>query len=691
MAELCFICKFCQGRIFAEEEAVGVVGNCPHCDKPLLIPPPAGEIACPGCAVSIKYSDELIGDNFSCPSCKTRVYVAVTAGGGTFARAATVSSKPAVSRGVVHPRLQMKKGWFLLNCLTNESVPLDKFPFEIGSANAVDLNLDGTQQSHCSLYAAAKDSVSLTKSDSAAELSINGNAAEETTVLESNTDYAVTIGPHCFVIRNGRDLDDWKASIDLGHWVLTDAVEQRQMGPVPIDDLANFIAQRLVNRHQTLAAPQGLNSAAGFPADQVAAAIAFQLNLKATKAADGEITGVYGHLADNEILCPVCWLRFAKGDAMHIAVHDDLRGDPILGEDAPLRFHATRFNDTGQALDAMGMTCLDVACPHCRRKLPTEFLQTPHHIFSIVGAPSSGKSYYLSVLAKVLPRTLFNQYGVVFKDSDPTGNANLTTMKNRLFTGSTPEQLYLDKTNLEGAMYEKILRHGREVSLPKPFIFSVAAKGDGGTNCGLIFYDNAGEHFEPGIDEANSPGAQHVAAAASVFFLFDPTANIEFRQKLAGHHDPQLQHSDRLDQQDIILAEMAVRIKRLLHLAGGRKIASPLVMLIGKSDVWLHLIGAECLKSPLRPTGLDLRIVAANSRLIRDFVQSLCPEIVANAESLAQKVVFFPVSSFGHSPLKLPDGRIAPDPNKLNPQGVDTPMIWALSQIMPGLIPVLGQ
>ena len=136
---------------------------------------------------------------------------------------------------------------------------------------------------------------------------------------------------------------------------------------------------------------------------------------------------------------------------------------------------------------------------------------------------------------------------------------------------------------------------------------------------------------------------------------------------------------------------MAVRIKRLLHMAGGRKLRSPLVMLIGKSDVWLHLIGAERLKSPLRPNGLDLRIVAANSRLIRDFVQSLCPEIVANAESLAEEVVFFPVSAFGHTPLKLPDGRIAPDPNKLNPLGVDVPIIWALSRVVPGLIPVLGQ
>jgi len=28
------------------------------------------------------------------------------------------------------------------------------------------------------------------------------------------------------------------------------------------------------------------------------------------------------------LTCPVCWLRFDKGNIMHIAVHDSLRGDP---------------------------------------------------------------------------------------------------------------------------------------------------------------------------------------------------------------------------------------------------------------------------------------------------------------------------------------------------------------------------
>ena len=106
-----------------------------------------------------------------------------------------------------------------------------------------------------------------------------------------------------------------------------------------------------------------------------------------------------------EFTCPTCWLKFDRGDVMHVAVHDSLFGDPLLGEEQMKRFHATRFNDRGQALDDYGIPCTEIACPHCRRTLPPGFFDEPHKIFSIVGAPQSGKSYYLTVLIKLLQTT----------------------------------------------------------------------------------------------------------------------------------------------------------------------------------------------------------------------------------------------------------------------------------------------
>lgn len=90
-----------------------------------------------------------------------------------------------------------------------------------------------------------------------------------------------------------------------------------------------------------------------------------------------------------------------------------------------------------------------------------------------MGAPSAGKTYYLSVLLKVLQQTLFREFGLVLKDGDPTGNMLLNQMKNRLFSASQPEEAILAKTALEGAMYERLPRYGRMVALPRPFAYAV--------------------------------------------------------------------------------------------------------------------------------------------------------------------------------------------------------------------------
>ncbi len=84
----------------------------------------------------------------------------------------------------------------------------------------------------------------------------------------------------------------------------------------------------------------------------------------ATASIDGEsgedeIDGIpdFTEHIERDLTCPVCWTEFEAGDLMHIAVHDDLIGDPIIGPDERQRFLATRFNEVGHALDAMGIPC----------------------------------------------------------------------------------------------------------------------------------------------------------------------------------------------------------------------------------------------------------------------------------------------------------------------------------------------
>lgn len=379
--------------------------------------------------------------------------------------------------------------------------------------------------------------------------------------------------------------------------------------------------------------------------------------------------------------CPLCWLKFDVGDALSIAAHESLRGDPVLGEDEMLRFLPTSFNEDGVALDPMGTPSPDVACPHCRKKLPPNYFDYEQKIFSIVGAPSSGKSYYLSVLVGELQASLFRNFAVVMKDLDPTGNMLLTQMKNRLYSAKRPEDAILAKTALEGAMYERYPRFGKMVSLPKPMTYALSK--DGGRKTSLVFYDNAGEHFEPGLDLEQSPGALHVASGAAIFFLFDPAASREFKARLGDHPDPQLAISGRLDQQDTILAEMDVRIKRIRALGSDRKIDTPLAVLVGKYDIWRHLLDAQ-LPQAVCDGMLDLEAIGKASGILRGFLMSVVPNIVAQVESISSNVRYFAVSALGHSPQMIESGfcagKIAPVPGKLNPINVEIPALWAISQ-----------
>jgi hypothetical protein len=230
--------------------------------------------------------------------------------------------------------------------------------------------------------------------------------------------------------------------------------------------------------------------------------------------------------------------------------------------------------------------------------------------------------------------------------------------------------------------------------LPKPFIFRLTDRDRGEEGFSIVFYDNAGEHFEPGRNSADSPGAQHIAVASGIFFLFDPLYNPEFRRKLTGQSDPQLEQR-RNDQQDILLAESETRIKEILGLSASERISTPLAVIAGKSDAWLQLLGEK----PLLPSvvsgengpRVNLGNLHANSDRVRKLLLEICPSIVANAEAISSEVCYFPASPLGHPPVQFEDSqgqlRIGPDPAKLDPQMVEDATLWVLSKIAPSMFP----
>jgi len=577
----------------------------------------------------------------------------------------------------------------LVDCVSGRKIRVDQTPFTIGSGATCDLRIDdgSVAAEHCVIHRKGREFF-LLPADGTRTLLLDGLESPGGPI-HPDQDHTLVVGGQLLAFRTAGNAYRWLETIDHTAWFIFDPVTRSKSGPCAFQKLGEFLVQRPDRGADAILLCGGLTTM-GFYAAQVLPYLPAPPRVAHAETAPPPVHDLapidveYG-----EFTCPVCWLKFDRGDAMNIAVHASLRGDPILGENDMQRFHATRFNDRGQAVDALSIPAPDLACPHCRRKMPPGFLDAPHHIFSIVGAPSSGKSYYLSVLVKTLQTTLFQQFGVVFRDADPSENVILNQMKTQLFSAATPEEALLTKTDLEGAMYETLPRLGRKVRLPKPFIFNLSNPREPAQNFSVVFYDNAGEHFEPTRNSADSPGAQHIATASGLFFLFDPLPNAEFRRRLQGVRDPQIDVR-HLDQQDIILAETEVRMKSLLGLDRSQRVATPLAVIVGKSDTWHHLLGAE-ICGPVVKGCLDYTIVRQNSAHVRTLLLDACPSIVANAEAISSDVMYFAASPLGCSPVEFTDSRgtkmIGPDPRQLNPQHTEIPTLWVLSRIAPGMVP----
>ena len=394
-------------------------------------------------------------------------------------------------------------------------------------------------------------------------------------------------------------------------------------------------------------------------------------------------------VGSGEYTCPYCWESFDAPQVKAIAVHEDLRGDRLLGPDAMLRFPPTKFGPSGQPEDASGTACPDRACPHCHQRLPPKFLEISSKIFSLVGSARSGKSYLLAVLALYLPDFLAENLKIRWEDHDPEGNILLNDLKNRLLAAGDPEVAAIAKTAVGGVTYMNVQLGGRAVSMPRPFSYQISRESR--ESLVGVFYDNAGEHFTPQVSSDQNPGALHVSKAAGIMFLYDPLGNPVIKERLRdlGVEDPQID-SDFADYQAVILAEMKTRIARMRNLGPDAQLGVPLAFLVGKHDAWADIFEDPSTqpRAVVREGKFDLEAVEENSWQARTFLNHFCPSVVQNAEALAPNIKYFPISAFGHTPVPTAKG-FAPDPRRIKPRLVEAPILWLLHQIRPELVPVI--
>jgi hypothetical protein len=268
----------------------------------------------------------------------------------------------------------------------------------------------------------------------------------------------------------------------------------------------------------------------------------------------------------------------------------------------------------------------------------------------------------------------------------------------------------IEKTEVQGDLYDMVLYGDQAVSYPRPFVFSllpmhghpnlVSADKAARTIC---LYDNAGESFLPGEDSATSPVTRHLALSRILMFLFDPTQDMRYRRLCGGKTaDPQMmERAERLQReravrQETILSEAAQRVRRYAGLAQSQKHDRPLIVVVTKFDSWKHLLAGATLPAVRianlanNHSAVNLEGVEEVSKLVRTLLWKISPEIVSAAESFSSQVLYVPVSATGRGPETDPQtGALGFRPKDMKPIWAEVPMLYALSRWTQGLVPYI--
>lgn len=414
--------------------------------------------------------------------------------------------------------------------------------------------------------------------------------------------------------------------------------------------------------------------------------------------------GQAGIQVKEQVTCLHCWSKCALEDLLWVSEHPDLIGDPLLGDQAQLRFLANRFDIHGNAVDARGQVCRDIACPNCHLSLPRTVVERDPLFVSILGTPSCGKSYFLAALATMLRRELPAQFKVDISDADTVSNQVLIEYEEQIFLNNALDQRValhdlIEKTQLQGRLYNRVQYGEQEVRYPRPFSFSLEP-GVGHPNCGnsvakrvLCLYDNAGEHFLPGQDSRVQPGTRHLAESSFIIFLFDPTQDPRWhtaiRQVNPASSLPVTRHAGR---QEGVLREAASRVRRLKGIADGVKYDRPLIVVLNKADVWKEMLGDGLQKKPFGRThyeidGVRLPVVEEYSQRMRSLLLEHIPEIVYSAETFCKSVFYLPASALGNAPEYDCEGKGHIKPRDVKPWLVTLPFLLGVFLVTKGLIP----
>ncbi len=523
--------------------------------------------------------------------------------------------------------------------------------------------------------------------------SLNGKLITSDCQISTGVLHLLVLGTGCFLLWYGKDDErpDF-APMDPSNWYIYNKKAAEWTGPISMGDLpqiqdsddspllatfpgldgqAFFLKDiKPVAEHapETLLSPQSPRPAAT-PVPQSTT----------TQAAEKQSARPTG---GKELVCPHCQHRFTEDEMLAIASHRDLRGDDILGHTAMKRFSPEKFDSRGIAIDNNGALSPETACPGCHLALPPFFKHTHQHVIPLIGASGSGKTYYLVSMLHQMEADLPRLFNTAFRDADTGGNATIERLKHQVFSARTPRQTYIGPTMEDGKFYQQVWENGQFKTQPRPLTFNI---NSGSQSHSLVLYDYAGQSSNNG----ERRNLHMLKSPSACMFMYDPCADAAFSRLLTDNQQDEIQDDTWANiSQTAVLTETELQLRLNFNTPHGHPVPLPMAFIIGKLDIWQHLLGPEPLLPIVHGGKIIREHIQANSRRIRQLLFNINPAICANAESLSANVCYFALSSMGSAPVRFRDsdtGEIlsAPNPADLHPTGVTAPLLWLLSNVVP--------
>lgn len=414
-----------------------------------------------------------------------------------------------------------------------------------------------------------------------------------------------------------------------------------------------------------------------------------------------------GSLEHRTVVCPHCWNEFHDDDAWFISRHPELRGDSVIANpDEFRRFgpHEVTVDRSGVVKDPNGLEMTDRACPRCHLQIPSEMLARRPYFVGIAGAPSAGKTYFLTSMLHTLGLQMSKAFKYNFFYCDSQDVRAFKEYDNALFRGSANSDTNLPKTQVE-TNTNIVNIDGMQVFLPKPFMFRLSPAHDHAKvianervpDASFVFYDNAGETFDPDQGQhrqAQNRTTQHLKESSGIMFVYDMLQDGHVRDRLSGVTDPQVSFAAKDCAQEAILSNVIAQIRTFRGLSDRERIDVPLAVCVQKFDAWKSLLPSWATIDDSSIEHIESHGISAfhvseinrNSLFVRQLLEDVSPRFVSLAESTFSVVRYFPVSALGTSP-KAANTASGQTPVSLtvrrgdiHPFRVADPLLWLLSR-----------